>query len=168
MLLTAPRAVSGERPPVRSLLEIRRENVVIQKWDISCGAAALATILTYRFNDPVEERTIAEAMLRRTDPERVKSQGGFSLLDLKRFAESRGYRAAGYRGLRYEDLLRLDNPIVPIQTNGLHHFVVVRGVDDGRVHLADPAFGNRTMSKRAFERAWFDGMGFVVRGAKPA
>ena len=31
--------------PVRSVLEIRHERVVIQNWDLSCGAAALGTLL---------------------------------------------------------------------------------------------------------------------------
>ena len=45
--------------PIRSLQEIRHEGVVIQKWDTSCGAAALATVLTYSLNDPVSEREVA-------------------------------------------------------------------------------------------------------------
>jgi hypothetical protein len=43
--------------PVRSLQEIRQEGVVIQKWDTSCGAAALATVLTYSLQDPVSGAT---------------------------------------------------------------------------------------------------------------
>jgi uncharacterized protein len=151
------------RTPVRSLLEIRQAQVVIQKWDLSCGAAALATVLTYRFNDDVPERAIAAAMLRHTSPERVNARGGFSLLDLKRFAEGRGYRATGYRQLSYDDLLKLDTPIVPIETKGYSHFVVVRGIRGNRVHLADPAFGNRIITVPAFKRAWLGGFGFVLR-----
>src|ERR671914_1792831 len=90
--------------PVRSLLEIRRGNVIVQQWDISCGAAALATILTYQYGDQVSEKRIAEAMLRRTDPLRVKHRGGFSLLDLKRYAEMRGFQADGYTGVSLADL----------------------------------------------------------------
>jgi uncharacterized protein len=156
-------ASAADRAPVRSLLELRQSEVVIQKWDLSCGAAALATVLTYTFNDRVPERVIAETMLRHTTPERVKAQGGFSFLDLKRYAESRGYKATGYRQLRFDDLIRLDSPIVPIQSKGYSHFVVYRGVRDQRVYLADPAFGNRTMTVSAFRRAWLGGLGFVVR-----
>ena len=58
-------AVAG---PIRSLQEIRHEGVVIQKWDTSCGAAALATVLTYSLNDPVSEREVASGMLRMTEP----------------------------------------------------------------------------------------------------
>ena len=41
----------------------------------------------------------------------------------------------------------MKDPIVPIVQHGYPHFVVVRGLDSrGRIKLADPGFGNRTMS----------------------
>jgi hypothetical protein len=153
--------------PVRSLLEMRREAVIVQEWDISCGAAALATVLTYALKDPVSEKSVAEGMLRRTDPLRVKVRGGFSLLDMKRFAESRGYTAAGFRDVSVEELLRMQSPIVPISEYGDPHFVVVRGLRDGKVDVADPGFGNRVMSVERFTAAWKEGIAFVVTRAKP-
>jgi predicted double-glycine peptidase len=39
--------LAEERSPARSLREIRQENVIVQRWDASCAAAALATIPTY-------------------------------------------------------------------------------------------------------------------------
>jgi uncharacterized protein len=150
--------------PVRSLLEMRGQRVVLQEWDISCGAAALATVLTYTFGHAVSEREVAQGMLRATEPLRVKVRGGFSLLDLKRFAESRGFSAEGYRDLSLEELLQFNSPIVPISVHGYPHFVVVRGMQDGEIALADPAFGNRTMSSEKFLAAWREGIGFVVHG----
>jgi uncharacterized protein len=157
-----PIASRTDRPPVRSLLEIRQNGVVVQKWDISCGAAALATVLTYGFEDPVSERSVAAGMLEHTAAERVNRRGGFSLLDLKRFAEKRGYVARGYRGLTTEHLAQWPHTIVPIKTKGYDHFVVVRGIRDGQVDLADPAFGNRAMKLSVFRDAWIAGLGFVV------
>jgi predicted double-glycine peptidase len=148
--------------PVRSLLEIRREGVIVQEWDTSCGAAALATVLTYAFADPVAEKAVAQAMLRRTDPLRVRVRGGFSLLDMKRFAESRGYSATGYRGLSLEELLAMRSPIVPIEEYGNPHFIVVRGRAGDELDVADPAFGNRRMSAARFRAVWKDGIGFVL------
>ena len=160
MMLGPGLAVAG---PVRSLQEVRHEGVVIQKWDTSCGAAALATVLTYSFNDPVSERDVARGMLKMTEPLKVKHQGGFSLLDMKHFAELRGYKGEGYRGLTLDELLQLNSPIVPIVQHGYPHFVVVRGLDHrGRITIADPSFGNRTMSVRTFTAAWQGGIGFVV------
>lgn len=152
---------------VRSLLEIRHEGVVVQQWDTSCGAAALATVLTYALKDPVSEKRVAEGMLRRTDPLRVRVRGGFSLLDLKRFAENRGYSAAGYRDLSLEELLKMQSPIAPINEHGYPHFVVVRGLKDGLLDVADPAFGNRKMSVERFTKAWQSGIGFAVTRQKP-
>ena len=152
--------------PVRSLLEIRHKGVVVQQWDSSCGAAALATVLTYALKDPVSERTVAEGMLRRTDPLRVRVRGGFSLLDLKRFAENRGYSAEGFRELSLDELLRIQSPIVPIAEHGNPHFVVVRGLEDGMLDIADPAFGNRRISVERFARIWQNGIGFAVTRQK--
>jgi uncharacterized protein len=151
------------RKPVRSLLEIRQDRVIVQKWETSCAAAALATVLTFSQNDPVSEKLVAQGMLRSTDPIKVKVRGGFSLLDMKRFVETRGFKGAAYKGLSMEDLLTLQSPIVPIDFHGNPHFVVVRGLNAaGEVHLADPAFGNHAMSVKTFQAVWKDGIGFVV------
>jgi predicted double-glycine peptidase len=168
LLIGSPQPLDAEGAPthrtktVRSLLEIRQQGVVIQQWDISCGAAALATILTYQHGDPVPEKKIAEAMLRRTDPLRVKVRGGFSLLDLKRFVESRGYVGDGYTQLTVEDLLKFGPTIVPVNLDGYNHFVVFRGTFGDRVLLADPAFGNRTVPLKRFEESWLQNIGFIV------
>jgi uncharacterized protein len=138
---------------------------VVQRWDTSCGAAALATVLTYGLADPMSEKAVAEAMLRRTDPLRVRVRGGFSLLDMKRFAESRGHHAAGYRSVSLDELAAMSNAIVPIDEYGDAHFVVVRRVREGHVELADPGFGNRRMSIERFRATWKEGIAFVVRRA---
>lgn len=87
------------REAVRTLLENRQENVVIQKWDISCGAAALGTILNHQFGDVVTEQEIAKGLMQRDEyrmnPDIVKSRLGFSLLDLQKYVEKRGYRGIG-------------------------------------------------------------------------
>lgn len=149
-------------PPVVSLLETRQAGVVMQQWDTSCGAAALATVLTFGHKDPVTERAAAQGMLRRTDPLRVRVRGGFSLLDMKRYAESRGYRAEGFRNLTVEHLLSMPASIVPIDEYGNPHFVVVRGKQGNDLDIADPAFGNRRMSVERFREVWRDGIGFVI------
>ena len=146
-----------------SLKEIREAGVVIQKWDTSCGAAAMATVFTYGFNDPVTEREVARGLLRQTEPLKVRHRGGFSLLDMKRYAEERGYRATGFRDMSFEDIRYFDAPIVPVNFRGYNHYVVLKGLTPaGKVRIADPAFGNRTLSLEAFEAAWVDGIAFVI------
>jgi predicted double-glycine peptidase len=147
---------------VESLKEIREKAVVMQRWDNSCAAAALATVLTYGFQDPVSERFVAAKMLEHTEPAKVRARGGFSLLDMKRFVEGRAYAADAYQHLSLEQLRLFRAPIVPISAYGANHYVVVNAVDGEQVLLADPAFGNRTMTAAQFKEAWVNGLAFVV------
>ncbi len=153
----------GYAKHVRSFLEIRQERVVLQEWDLSCGAASLATILAFQHGDPIPERDIAMAMLRATDTELVKQRLGFSLLDLKRFLESRGYAGEGYGDVGLADLVDLAPAIVPIRIYDYDHFVVFRGLAAGRAVLADSAYGNRTMLVPHFLDVWRGQIAFVVR-----
>lgn len=164
-------AIAGDRAPVKSLLEIRRDKVVVQQWDLSCGAAALATILNYQHGDPVTEREVAKGLIQRAEyianPRLVNARHGFSLLDLKRYVDDRGYQGIGYGRMSLDDLLAQAPIMVPIVLNGYPHFVVFRGMYGNRVLLADPAWGNRTMVVDRFEDAWIDypqfgKVGFVV------
>jgi uncharacterized protein len=156
-------AGAQEPAPVRSLLEMRQKNVVVQQWDTSCGAAALATLLKYQHGLPASEKQIAEAMLRTGDALKVKVRGGFSLLDLKRYADAQGLEGVGFLQLSLDDLVDMAPAIVPIMTRGYPHFVVVRGRAQGKLFLADPAFGNRTLDAEAFQSAWTENIGFIVR-----
>jgi uncharacterized protein len=157
--------------PVKSLLEIRQDGVTVQKWDLSCGAAALGTVLKYQYDDPVSERDIAKALIGRDkyidNPALVRMQEGFSLLDLKNYVDARGYTGIGYGELQLDDLIERAPIIVPIDANGYNHFVVFRGMLGNRVLVADPAWGNRTLTVDEFEDEWIDysefgRVGFVV------
>jgi uncharacterized protein len=154
-------------PPVRSMIELRGEGVVQQRFDLSCGAAALATLLTYELGDRVEEREIIDALLRGADADRIRERGGFSLLDLKRYAVARGYATAGYKGIDLGALQALGSAIVPIENPIGAHFVVFRGVVQGRAVLADPAYGNRTLPLERFQEIWSPHVAFVVRRPAP-
>lgn len=153
-------AAHSERP-VRSLLEIRQENLIIQQWDNSCAAAALATILTYDKGFPVTEEQVARGMLRQTNPLRVRQRGGFSLLDMKRHAARLGFQSDGYSGMTLADLAQRVPMIVPVNARGYDHFVIVRKVTDRDVNIADPGFGNYRMRRSKFLSNW-PGIGFEV------
>jgi len=58
-------ASANEDRPVQSLLEIRRVHIMIQNSDLSCGAAALGTLLRYQFGENITERKIARALMTR-------------------------------------------------------------------------------------------------------
>jgi uncharacterized protein len=73
--------------------------------------------------------------------------------------------------LDLNDLSRYAPIMVPVDALGYNHFMVFRGIYDNRVVLADPAWGNRTMTIAQFQRIWLDfgnsmgRVGFVVESA---
>jgi hypothetical protein len=191
---------------------------MIQSWDLSCGAAALAILLRYEFGEPVTEKEIARGLMRRSEyvenPKLLQIREGFSLLDLKRYVQSYGlpassyspgqkkslrskthqlapgmpaktarsarrstsartpivsiYKGEGLGQLELNDLIERAPIMVPVNALGYNHFVVFRGVIGNRVLIADPAWGNRTMTIDKFQRMWLDygepmgHVGFVV------
>jgi predicted double-glycine peptidase len=161
-------------PPVRSVIEMRRQNVVLQQWELSCAAAALATILRYQYGVPVTERSVALGLINRQEylvnPDLVRIRQGFSLLDLKRYVDGFGYEGVGLGQLALPDLFARAPIIVPVNLQGFPHFVVFRGGTKNSVLLADPAFGNITISKDKFLNGWINykdigRVGFVVTQA---
>jgi len=64
-VLSLPAVEAGQ--PVRTLLEIRQSNVVMQEWDLSCGAATLATVLKYQHGLNISEKEIAAELISRPE-----------------------------------------------------------------------------------------------------
>ncbi|MBC8241508.1 MAG: C39 family peptidase [Alphaproteobacteria bacterium] len=151
---------------------MRHHNVVLQQWELSCAAAALATILRYQYGVPVTERSVALGLIDRAEyianPNLVRIRQGFSLLDLKRYVDRLGYDGVGLGQLTLPDLLTRAPVIVPVILQGYPHFVVFRGATSREVLLADPAFGNVTLSITKFMAGWIkykdlERVGFVVK-----
>jgi predicted double-glycine peptidase len=148
--------------PVRSMRELRFDNIVRQERDFTCGAAALSTILRYVYGRTSSEHDIIEDMLQHTDVKTVQ-ENGFSLLDIKKYVERIGLRGRGYRVDR-NSLLALKIPVIALQNSrGYSHFVVVKRVRDGIVYLADPALGQRHLPLDEFVDAW-NGIVFAILG----
>jgi uncharacterized protein len=136
--------------------ELRDRNVVIQRFDYSCGAGALATLMRYYFGDKVAEEEILLSILGRMTEEEVRDRekNGLSLLDLKHYAEQRGYQAVGVR-LKYASLPKLKGPVlIHLEREDYRHFAVLKGARGDRIYLADPSRGNIRMSVDRFAREW--------------
>jgi len=141
---------------VKTMKDMKFNNIVRQAMDYSCGAASLATILTYYFGRETTEEEVISSILINADSETVEKvrKRGFSLLDLKNYGESIGYKGAGYRVPAHQ-LKTLDRPaIVLINHKGYSHFVVLKGVVDEQVFLADPVRGNRVLGLEEFLGMW--------------
>jgi len=159
---------TGQLPlPRHTLQQLRYQYVVRQQTDYSCGAAALATLMIYYFGDETSERDILDLLIAGLTPDDLnnKKKVGFSLLDLRRAAQKKGYQAEGFK-LTSEQLKRLATPVIVfVQPLGYKHFAVLRGIDRGRVFLADPARGNLRMSMGRFLSEW-GGLIFVLDKAR--
>jgi predicted double-glycine peptidase len=150
---------------VTSLKERRFTTTIRQQHDYSCGSAALATLLTYQYGHPVDEETVFKAMWEKGDRAKI-SREGFSLLDIKHYLEDIGYSADGYTA-PLEKLASVGVPaIVLIRDNGYNHFVVVRGIQDGKVAVADPSVGARVIPLAQFEKMLLNRILFVINGRK--
>jgi len=146
---------------VVSVKEARFTTTQRQKYDFSCGSAALATLLTHHYGEPVDERAVFTQMYQRGDQARIRKEG-FSMLDMKRYLETRGYKADGFQ-LPIDRLATEQVPaIVLLSERGYRHFVVVKGVERGRVLVGDPAMGTRALSQERFKRLWVNHILFVV------
>lgn len=152
------------RKNVKNWLELRNENVVMQKRDYSCGAAALATVIKHHWGDPVTETQILLEVVKMLTPEELQERvrNGLSLTDLRRVAVRMGYEATIGR-VEFSNLQESKVPlVVGIVVNEFDHFVVFRGTDDEYVYLADPARGNVRTPIPEFLGQWQRNLVLVV------
>lgn len=147
---------------VDSVRERKFSEVVKQQYDFSCGSAALATLLTYHYDWPTDERTAFGEMWAAGDQDKITA-AGFSLLDMKRYLDTIGFAADGYQA----SLDKLADAAIPaialINHRGYRHFVVVKGIRNGEVLIGDPALGLKTMSRDEFNSIWDNGILFIIK-----
>lgn len=165
--LDLPAAGASYAVPVVNLKALRFRSTVHQQYDFSCGSAALATLLSYHYRFPVSEQQVFSAMYAQGDQARIRREG-FSLLDMKRYLAAQGFTADGFE-LPLSKLVEAGYPaIVLVSERGYLHFVVIKGLADGRVLLGDPATGTRAVSQAAFEAVWRNRLLFVIHGWRGA
>jgi len=146
---------------VLSLREAKFRRTIGQQYDFSCGSAALATLLAYHYGDQVTETQVFQYMYEQGNQAKIQREG-FSLLDIKRYLEAHGYNADGFE-TSLDKLAEVGVPaIVLISDNGYNHFVVVKGILDGRVLIGDPSMGARIIRRSEFERLWTNKIVFVI------
>jgi predicted double-glycine peptidase len=151
------------RTYVWSYKEIRERNIVMQKYDYSCGAAVLATIGRYYWGDNVNEVFFLDLLPKlRLTPAEMKDRidNGLSLTDLRDLANLGGYDATMGR-VPPESLENIKVPVIVGITvnkydpkNKHDHYVVLRGTDGQFIYLADPIRGNLRLPIDDFLDQW--------------
>lgn len=162
--VSVPDSIAGSQGFALRLVSFRERRFVStirQRYDFSCGSAAIATLLTHHYARPTTEEQVFRAMFEGGDGARIRAEG-FSMLDMQRYLASRGLQANGYR-LPLSRIEELRIPaIVLIDIAGYRHFVVLRGIRPDRVLLGDPNLGTRSMPRAEFERAWNGVLFFIL------
>ncbi|MEJ2610534.1 MAG: C39 family peptidase [Candidatus Thiodiazotropha sp.] len=156
MLTNGGHVIEKQPGRIKSWKELNEKDVIMQRYDYSCGAASLATLLRYYFLEDVTEQSLLNDINTIfTDEElRVIKQIGLSFLELEKISQIKGYQFASVR-LNVTALKQLKGPVlVFIQPDGYKHFAILRGVVEDRVFLADPSRGNIRMTVARFLEEW--------------
>jgi hypothetical protein len=147
--------------PVMTYRDIPFRSVIRQQYDYSCGSAAVATLLAFHYDVPLDEAAVFRAMWAVGDQARIQ-EVGFSMLDMKTYLDSLGFGADGLR-ISLDQLQAAGVPgVALIVRDNYRHFLVVKGVSDTEVLLGDPTLGLRTLPRAEFESQW-NGILLVVR-----
>ncbi len=147
--------------PLNSITESKFDGVVKQFHDFSCGSAAVATLLSYHYEQAVGEEEVFTYMWENGEKKKIESLG-FSMLDMKKYLDANGFKADGFK-IPLEKFRKYNVPgIVLINTNGYQHFVVIKGINDRMVLVGDPALGKRVIPLEDFKKQW-GGIVFLVR-----
>jgi predicted double-glycine peptidase len=136
------------------------QTVKHQAFDYSCGSAAVATLMTYVYGVPTDEKAVFEEMFAKGDQEKIRREG-FSMLDMSNYLNAHGLRSEGYR-INEDAIQEYRLPFIALVNNkGYNHFVVIKTMDQGRVLVGDPNTGNTEYSKNDFTKIW-NGLALIV------
>lgn len=151
----APLSDRGEAVPLNHRptphTEMRFANTVRQMLDFSCGAASIATIMTFYFERHTTENDVLNALRVTYDGDFSQTQeDGFSLTDLIHASEYLGYSAEAV-AIAANELSRLNGPvIVHLDKDVVQHFVVLRHMSSDVAYISDPIAGDTAMPVHQF------------------
>ena len=124
---------------------LKLKGTVIQNFESSCGAAALATIMNL-YGEKFSENQIIE---------KASSTDMLSFAQMAKISKELGYNASGYKidtnifeSLKTPIIARIDN------RENYAHFVVVMNHPGDFVSILDPSFGYYVQSKKEFFEWW--------------
>ncbi len=139
---------------VKSWNELKNRDIIIQRYDFSCGSASLATILRFFYGKQVTESSIIKRVLgNHIDVNKSKDTASITLsfYDLSKVSEEMGFESVALE-VNIKDLKKIKIPVIAhVKIHGIDHFTVLKKIVNGNVYLADPSFGNVEMKLERFE-----------------
>ena len=147
-----------------TMLDRKFYSVVRQRFDFSCGSAALATLMRYHYGINVGEEATFTGMWDKGDRAAIE-KSGFSLLDMKRYLAAHELNTQGFK-VTLDQIAQTGVPGIALTvTRGYRHFVVIKGVSADGVLVGDPSRGLVRYSRDDFGKIW-DGLFFVITTAR--
>ncbi|MGR6681069.1 C39 family peptidase, partial [Avibacterium paragallinarum] len=133
---------------ISSYNELKNFNVIRQTKTNSCGAAALATMLKYKFHlSEINEDVILSKMKNKNEEA--------SFFELAKISKTFNINAIGI-SLTLKELLNIKQPVIAYVNNNLNndHFVIINGIINKELLISDPAIGNYSLRASDFEKIW--------------
>lgn len=168
VLLITPTIVSGAFRGAQGMggtsnpKQTRRRAIIRQTSPATCGPAALATLLTFYFDDPVTEEEMAKLV-------GADKKSLSSMRELRDASRAKGYKAEGFRATLAALTHQVETSGLPVLVHfkePTQHYVLVVGRVGDFILVTDPARGEVSMHQTDFLRRW-DGFVLIVRAARP-
>lgn len=142
LLLDADETTNFKAVPF-SVLKLK--GTVLQGYEESCGAAALATVMNL-YGEKFSEKQILE---------KASTTDMLSFAEMAKISKEFGFNASGYKidtaifeSLKVPVIARIDN------RENYAHFVVVINHSGDFVSILDPSFGSYVQGKKEFFQWW--------------
>ncbi len=139
-----------------SYAERKFAHTIRQQLDFSCGAAVIATLLTYYYHENTSESRVLGVLqdLPGLTDWKKKAAEGFSFADLIFAANKFGY-AAQAAEIAVSELRKLNGPIiVHFDKTSFQHFVVLRKITDDVAYVSDPIIGDSILNIADFSKIY--------------
>ncbi len=135
----------GKAPSV-SYLDLRYTNVIEQSNEYTCGAAAVATLLTYFYGIHVTEQDILNMIYEsmRARGKKPNKEQGLTAYDLKEALKAKWITSKGFlvKPAALQDYFsRGGLPVIIHLTKPEKHFEVAVGMIGDHIVIADPSWG---------------------------
>ncbi|MFA6138636.1 MAG: cysteine peptidase family C39 domain-containing protein [Sulfurimonas sp.] len=130
---------------VKSLKELKYDDVVAQTYEESCGASSLATLMN-RYGENISEKDLLNDF---------NTTDMVNFLDIQNIAIKKGFRAKGYK-ITKDIFEQLNIPVIArvLRHKEYPHFIVVQNLKGDFVLSLDPSNGKSVISKNEFYSVW--------------
>lgn len=149
-----------------SLKELRTQGCNMQSHQYSCGAAALATVMT-TLGETTNEAEILNLIFGKEISWQVDEKGDvylppLTLADLEKAARAKDFRVISAKMDGGEEALNSIKSLKPIIARlllhgDILHFVVIKDIQDEWVYISDPSYGNFKIPSKQFYKVWAEG-----------